>query len=325
MNLKQAFNILGIREEDAPEDVKKAYRSKILQFHPDKNKSPDAAERFREIQAAYKYLQSSEDISDNGEVDDEYESYNDILKTFLATVFREESTPLVAKIIELICKKICLIIEHNVEHIIDYLRTINRDTLKLVYGVLVKYRTVLHLSSELIERISEIFKKGEEEDEYIVLNPDLEDLMSEENVYILKREDRSYLVPLWHHEMTFDHSVNGVDSECNNAAGAAPGKKVCAFTVKCFPVLPENMELDEWNNLTVRLQYYYAELWDREVVVEVGGRPFMIRGNTLRLTGEPQRVEYLDCGVPYNNSEDVLDASKKQSVVFIITIVIPRI
>ena len=166
MNLTQALNILGIREEDASEDgIKKAYRSKILQFHPDKNKSLDAAERFREIQAAYKYLQSSEEISDNGEVDDE--SYNDILKTFLATVFREESTPLIAKIIELICKKLCQIIEHNTEHIIDYLRTINRDTLRIVYGVLVKYRTVLHLSSELFEKISGIFHKDEEE-EYIL-------------------------------------------------------------------------------------------------------------------------------------------------------------
>lgn len=293
MNLKQALNILGIREDADEDEVKKAYRSKILQFHPDKNKSPDAAEKFLEIQEAYRYLQFS---SEDGEVKDE--SYIDILKTFLSTVFREETTPLIAKIIDIIGKKICLIVEHNVDHIVDYLRTINHDTLRIVYGILLKYRTVLHLSSELIERINELLRT---EEECIMLNPGLEDLMSDENVYILKRDDRAYLVPLWHHEMTFDHSGN-------------------LFNVRCFPILPDNMELDECNNLTVTLQYHYSELWDREVVVEIGGIPFTIYGNTLRLTGEPQRVEYFDCGVPYNNSDDILDVSKKQSVIFIITI-----
>ena len=297
MNLKHALNILELREDADEDKIKKAYRSKILQFHPDKNKSPDAAEKFLEIQEAYNYLKLNDSVSEDGEVNDE--SYPDILKTFLSTVFREETTPIIAKIIEIIGKKICLIVEHNVDHIVDYLRTINRDTLKIVYSVFLKYRTVLHLSSELIERINELFKT---EEECIVLNPGLEDLLSDENVYILKREDRSYLVPLWHHEMTFDHSGN-------------------AFNVRCFPVLPDNMELDECNNLTVTLQYYYSELWDRDVIVEIGGRQFVIRGNTLRLTGDPQRVEYLDCGIPYNNSDDVLDVSKKQSVVFMITVI----
>ena len=297
MNLKHALNILGLREDADEDEIKKAYRSKILQFHPDKNKSPDAADKFLEIQEAYNYLKLNDSVSEDGEVNDE--SYPDILKTFLSTVFREETTPLIAKIIEIIGKKICLIVEHNVDHIVDYLRTINRDTLKIVYGVLLKYRTVLHLSSELIERINELI--GAEE-ECIVLNPGLEDLFSDENVYILKREDRAYLVPLWHHEMTFDNSGN-------------------AFNVRCFPVLPDNMELDECNNLTVTLQYHYSELWGREVIVEIGGRPFLIRGNTLRLTGDPQRVEYLDCGIPYNNSDDVLDVSKKQSVIFMITVI----
>jgi hypothetical protein len=139
-------------------------------------------------------------------------------------------------------------------------------------------------------------------EECIVLNPGLEDLMSDENVYILKREDRSYLVPLWHHDMAFDHSGNG-------------------FTVKCFPILPDNMELDECNNLTVTLQYHLSELWDREVVVEIGQKPFVIRGNILRLTSKPQRIEYFDCGVPYNNSEDVMDVSRKQAVIFMITVI----
>jgi len=302
MNFRRALSILEIREDATENEIKKAYRAKILQFHPDKNKSPNAADIFLEVQDAYKYLQLSEDISDDdGPIHSE--SYNDILKTFLSNIFKEGTTPpLIALIIEIICKKLCLLVEHNTEHIIEYLRTINRDTLRTIYCVLVKYRATLHLSSDLFERINDIFREDRDEEECIVLNPGLEDLMSDENVYILKREDRSYLVPLWHHEMAFDHSGNG-------------------FTVKCFPILPDNMELDECNNLTVNLQYHLSELWDREVVVEIGQKPFVIRGSELKMTCEPQRVEYRGVGLPYNNADDVMDVSRKQSVVFIINVV----
>ena len=297
MNLKRALAILELREEEATENaIRKAYRSKILQFHPDKNKSPDAPNKFLEIQSAYKFLQVPHNMQEDDSVD---KSYNDILKTFLATIFQEETTPLISKIVELICKKICLIVEHNVEHILDYLRTINHDTLRIIYNVLLKYRSTLHLSSELIERIDELLHKKE----CIILNPSLDDLLSEENVYILKRDDHSYLVPLWQHEMVFDHSGT-------------------AFTVKCFPILPDNMELDEWNNLTVTLQYNYREVWDTDIAVQIGSKQFLIQGHKLKLTSTPQLIEYFDCGVPYNHSDNILDTAKKQSVIFIITICI---
>jgi hypothetical protein len=301
MNRQKALNILGLREDAFTEDqLKKEYRSKILEYHPDKNKSPDAAERFIEIQSAYSFLKDSDS--------DEYrgESYNDLLKKFMSTVFREES-PLVAKIVEMICKKICLIVEHNSDHIIEYLRNINRDTLTTIYSVLSKYRGIFHLSSDIFEKIEEILRVDSNNieltvDEYIVLNPTLENLMSEENIYILKYLDRSYLVPLWQHEMVFD--VSGQN-----------------LFVKNFPILPENMELDECNVLTVRLQYTLQELWGREVEVEIGGKQFKIGGNMLRMVGDPQQIEYSREGIPYNNMDDVLDTSQKQSIIFIVTVV----
>jgi hypothetical protein len=298
MNQTKAFEVLGLRENDATTyseyDIKKAYRTKILQYHPDKNNSPDATEKFIEVQDAYKFLQNNTDDSSSCD-----EPYNDILKSFLASVLREE-TPLISKLIELICKKICLVLEHNVDHIIDYLRNINRDTLKMIRGVLSKYKHILHFTSDIFERIDEIL----EVDEYIILNPTLDNLLSTDNIYILKHDSNSHLVPLWHHDMTFDH--NGQN-----------------LVVKCFPILPDNMELDEWNVLTVRLQYNIGEIWKREIAVEVGGKMFCISGDRLRLTDQPQNIEYVECGVPYNNTENVLDDSKKQSIVFIVTLTYP--
>lgn len=57
MNRKKAFIILGIPENSSPEEVKKAYRQKAMQFHPDKNPGDSSAEnKFKEINAAYELL-----------------------------------------------------------------------------------------------------------------------------------------------------------------------------------------------------------------------------------------------------------------------------
>ena len=55
------FVKLGLKEEDSPKkaDVKAAYKKLALKYHPDKNTSKDAAEKFGEIDKAYKRLMDS--------------------------------------------------------------------------------------------------------------------------------------------------------------------------------------------------------------------------------------------------------------------------
>ena len=47
---------LGVAPRAPSDLIKGAYRKKAAQFHPDKNPSPDAATRFREVQEAYEVL-----------------------------------------------------------------------------------------------------------------------------------------------------------------------------------------------------------------------------------------------------------------------------
>jgi molecular chaperone DnaJ len=50
------YSLLGV-PRDAPEaDIKKAYRKLAMEFHPDRNASPDAEARFKEITEAYEVL-----------------------------------------------------------------------------------------------------------------------------------------------------------------------------------------------------------------------------------------------------------------------------
>lgn len=50
------YQVLGVPRTAGADEVKKAYRRLARQYHPDVNKSPDAEERFKEINEAYEVL-----------------------------------------------------------------------------------------------------------------------------------------------------------------------------------------------------------------------------------------------------------------------------
>jgi len=50
------YTVLGVKPTATGEEIKKAYRKKALQFHPDKNPSATAEEIFKEINKAYETL-----------------------------------------------------------------------------------------------------------------------------------------------------------------------------------------------------------------------------------------------------------------------------
>lgn len=53
---KDYYAILGVAKTANDDELKKAYRKLALKYHPDKNKSPVAEEKFKEIAEAYEVL-----------------------------------------------------------------------------------------------------------------------------------------------------------------------------------------------------------------------------------------------------------------------------
>ncbi len=53
---KDYYKVLGVPKGASDDELKKAYRKLALKYHPDKNKSPEAEEKFKEIGEAYDVL-----------------------------------------------------------------------------------------------------------------------------------------------------------------------------------------------------------------------------------------------------------------------------
>src|SRR5690554_5029929 len=50
------YSILGVDRNATKEEIKKAFRKLAMQYHPDKNPSPEASEKFKLINQAYSVL-----------------------------------------------------------------------------------------------------------------------------------------------------------------------------------------------------------------------------------------------------------------------------
>jgi hypothetical protein len=255
MDKIMAMKILEISESQlTPEIIKKAYKKQALKYHPDKNNTEDANERFREIHDAYIFLNGQDDHCD----------YITLLKDFLKTWLDEN------KLYEWLIKIIMMCEEKS----LLLLENINKDVLRQIYDLIVRHQDILHITNNFMEKMREIIKIRFEKDERIILHPFLDDLL-ENKLYKLVIHETTFLVPLWHHHLVYDAGNN------------------TEIYVDCVPLLPEYVSIDEYNNIHIKLQFELHDIWKKDgITVYLGTKPIYIKKNSLIISDYQIKIMY---------------------------------
>lgn len=280
--------------------IKRQYRMMALKYHPDKNKSLDASEKFQDVQNAYEFLKSGF----NGEEPESstYAStYDSLLHIFVNQIFDDDFQKQIIYI--LISRILNGASSRMIDISLKFLERIDVSLLKKIHVFLTFYSDIFS-SYGILEKMGDIIQRKEiiekKDTEYIILHPLLEDLF-ENNLYKLVEKGQPVFVPLWHHELIYD--ISGIE-----------------MYVECYPILPENIMIDEENNLNIYLKYQIKELWSLDTLeIKVGNREFKIERSRLFMI-DYQKYEIKGAGISKINEFDIYDISERSDLIFYIEI-----
>jgi hypothetical protein len=297
MNHETAIDLLGLKSSNFTiDELKKKYRKLALQKHPDKNGNTKVScEEFRLIYDAYVYLKKDFDFSDNGNIDTDTESdnsfdsnvsYVSLMAKFLSGL--QYNDVFIKVIQELLVSKFSW----------KLIERLDSDMLLNIYNFLSSYRLVFGITDEILTNLKKAIVNKYKH--VYVLNPKLSDLL-ENKVYKLMVDDKLYMVPLWHKEIYFDCSNNE------------------EIIVICEPLLPENIKIDEENNILVELTIRKNELFSTDkITFAYEGLSFEIPFNRLFIKRE-QTYKFFKSGIT-KITDDIYNVSEKSDIIVCVKI-----
>jgi hypothetical protein len=305
MNKNSAYKILDINpnmKNVSQQVLKKKYYLMALKYHPDKNTSPGASERFHEIKSAYDFLCGVDNVyaDDADDVEEDVlvggggaaQYFILLLKHILK---RRETIQIIQKISEgCISRALELFTAMDISHMI-YLH----DTLKK-YQANIQY----FFDTNVLSKMEQLIREKTAQSQIITLHPSIDNLL---DCLLYKGygecSDSAFLVPLWHHELTY---------ELKN-----PNRELI---VKCEPDLPDGITIDDYNNIHVYLSLTVDDVFDKEKIdFFIGEKVFSISCGSMSFYSQ-QTITLYGCGIPRINHKDIFDVSELSDIYVLVQI-----
>lgn len=261
-SIRTSLHTLGFADGVEPSSVKelnKRYHLLALKHHPDKvagdDNHPDATEKFKEINDAHKRVKEyffSSDAEGMSDIHMEAGGYDSILHLFIQSILVKMTTNGTSDSTEnAIQSLIHMIITKGIRSGITMFRTMDKNTCLTLYEILSKNQDLFGISREIMDELTQIVEEKTGEDLVVRMNPSLLDMLLD-RIYILHECEQIYYIPLWHTELHFNKPTSdGGKSE---------------VIVLCEPELPDNVSLDDNNNLFISLDVNIQELFAKQIL-----------------------------------------------------------
>ena len=301
MDYKTAKIILSLPNNFDEKMLKKQYRLLALKYHPDKNPgNNDAEEKFKEISSAYEFLCN---YLSNGGVEYNEEGYNNIFGLFFKSLFEGYShSDIIIKLIESLAFNCDGVNISSIRE--ELLNKLDNETLISVYEILLKYRALIRISDETLDSIKQLIDERIKDDMIIVLNPSLQDILKD-NIYVLKHNDETYYIPLWHNELQY----TVIDTST---------MRMSTLKVLCNPELPSNIELSDDGTLIFAIRENINNvLLNCGIRYYLDDEEYFITASELKIT-KYQSIILKHKGISIINQDDIYDNSVRGNIQFII-------